>query len=76
MADALVRLREKFVSKSIFHTLFNEIIFIIQVKNIKKKLDYPAELFLLNNYISCLKIMDMVFCLRKNVDWHTEERKD
>jgi len=36
VADALVRLREKFVSKSIFHTLFNEIIFIIQVKNIKK----------------------------------------
>jgi hypothetical protein len=45
VADALVRLREKFVSKSIFHTLFNEIIFIIQVKNIKKKLDYPAGLF-------------------------------
>lgn len=75
MADALVRLREKFVSKSIFHTLFNEIIFIIQVKNIKKA-RLSSRAFLLNNYISCLKIMDMVFCLRKNVDWHTEERKD
>jgi len=68
-------LREKFVSKSIFHTLFNEINFIIQVKN-NKKARLSSRAFLLNKYISCLKIMDMVFCLRKNMDWHTEERKD